>query len=153
MLQRLLYIACLMFALILTSKCSSAQWLERQVFATAGQSAGEFTIGEVFTLTLEADAKLTQGFHQPTFTSVGVEENDALEFMVWPNPASDMLQVQSNGKNYQWFILDAVGKIVLEGHATDGQALDLSQLARGSYFLRIQESESLVYHTTQFIRQ
>lgn len=130
----------------------SGQVIERQVFASAGQSAGEFTIGEVFTQTLSNENSLTQGFHQPFLTIVGVQEESTSLLKVWPNPTRDVLHIKCDFLDYQWRILDAAGRIVLEGNGTASEDLSVAQLARGSYLLRILDSASGFNESLQFVR-
>lgn len=65
----------------------------------------------------------------------GIDDAAAAGYKVWPNPATDMLHIMSpNGSSMQLSLLDAAGRIVLQGA---GSSLDLSAVAQGVYYLRI----------------
>lgn len=85
-------------------------------------------------------------------TPVGIHEqkiNNSL--VVYPNPASDFVQIEVTGINQMetWEIRDAKGRIVLNGYFTSSegiqtQRIDAKQLNSGIYFMRVYNSNEQV---------
>ncbi len=69
---------------------------------------------------------------------VGVEEEESRPtFSVFPNPATDIVQVSFTGRGDIYTLHDAVGQMVLTGRLVWGlNALDLTALPPGAYLLR-----------------
>ena len=73
-----------------------------------------------------------------------VDENNAMEIMVYPNPTNGILFVEtvctpSLPSETEYFITNVTGQTLLSGHITDEtQQIDVSGLAEGMYFVRIQ---------------
>jgi hypothetical protein len=87
--------------------------------------------------------------------STGVEETkpQAAVFNVYPNPAYDRLSIRMKGRSdekMKLVIFDAYGRIVMPLQDLSAETLDVSQLAAGVYFIRIQSSEGAV-STERFI--
>jgi hypothetical protein len=60
------------------------------------------------------------------------------EVAVYPNPASEVLNIRHNLTNEAYAIIDAAGRVVLNGTLTIGdEVIDLSKLNDGVYHLRI----------------
>lgn len=79
------------------------------------------------------------------------EDNAALPFSVWPNPAADVLNLNSNGlpvKEVQ--IMDITGKTVLHIRNFNGTAVPLHSLTRGTYILRALTDQKIF--TERFIK-
>lgn len=137
----------------------SAQMLTPTVVASGGEyffnaaanaslstTIGEMTMVETFAASSHF---LTQGFQQPEEKKEGiwVEESDYFElFEVFPNPASDRLNVRYKIKysgNIQLRFFDMNGVEVLSPYtqAYHGglqlEELDVSVLSQGMYFLQI----------------
>lgn len=78
---------------------------------------------------------------------LALEENNALEIKVYPNPTNDILFVQtfyamSLPTEIEYCIVNLTGQILLRGNITDEtQQIDVSGLAEGMYFVRIQSDE------------
>jgi hypothetical protein len=59
---------------------------------------------------------------------------------IFPNPASDVLYIQTAASNYdrmKVMILDAVGRPVMSEQRLSSDAIDISSLSNGIYFVRI----------------
>jgi hypothetical protein len=69
---------------------------------------------------------------------VGVGENDRLNMLVYPNPATDNLFIQSSGKLGHLEVFDAAGRKVLvaEAGARSTYTLNVSALEKGNYTVR-----------------
>ncbi|PTX61620.1 putative secreted protein (Por secretion system target) [Kordia periserrulae] len=72
-------------------------------------------------------------------SSLGINEENAEKFSVYPNPASDVLYVSSTvSEPYTVTIFDSVGKKLFTQHLQNRQAnLDVSSLASGLFFVEI----------------
>ena len=79
---------------------------------------------------------------------LAVDENNAMEIKVYPNPTNgilfvEMLRATSLQAETKYFITNMTGQTLLSGHITDeSQQIDVSGLAEGMYFVRIQNEES-----------
>lgn len=71
---------------------------------------------------------------------VGVEENSLNDIAVYPNPASDVLNVTFNSENngdYTVVILDIQGRVLLSESASSEIEFDIAELESGSYIVKI----------------
>ena len=79
-----------------------------------------------------------------------VDENNTMEIKVYPNPTNGILFVQtlratSLQAETKYFITNVTGQTLLSGHITDEtQQIDVSELADGMYFVRIQGDEEFI---------
>jgi hypothetical protein len=78
--------------------------------------------------------------------STGVAEWDHFSKMVllYPNPASDNVSVQSEKTIDSWFIKDVSGKVVASGKTNSGplQELNIEELKSGLYFVTLYSGRS-----------
>ncbi|MFH1120745.1 MAG: C25 family cysteine peptidase [Bacteroidota bacterium] len=76
-------------------------------------------------------------------TGIGQPQNFLPELIVYPNPASEKINIQTNGATYgllELTISDLTGKIVLPGMkipATGKYEADISKIEPGLYFIRL----------------
>ena len=71
---------------------------------------------------------------------VGLEEADLNDISVYPNPASDVLNVTFNSEDNQDYtvaILDIQGRVLLSESGSSTVAFDISDVAIGSYIVKI----------------
>lgn len=100
-----------------------------------------YTVGEVVIETgSDGSNDLTQGFHQTNWNFAGLESfSDDLSAMVYPNPTSDVLNIevsQFESINYQLF--DATGRIVRNGNLSElVTQVQVGHLEPGSYNLQL----------------
>lgn len=80
----------------------------------------------------------------PTVTSLHTN-NKVSALRVFPNPASDKLQVTTTARltNAQFSIQTIEGVMVSHGEGYTGEAIDISSLPSGVYLLSIQEQEEV----------
>ena len=65
---------------------------------------------------------------------------------LYPNPTSGVIYVYLEGPISQWTLLDAWGRILALGSATNASlSIDLSEYAAGTYTLQLQEKKQVVY--------
>jgi len=107
-----------------------------------GALAGEYYIGGEFTN--------DQGFelnHLAKGNSVSnsILENDLLDLKVYPNPAQSTVHLDLNGtKTNEVYLLNQTGQIVKMFDVFMGSShtqLDVTDLARGMYYLRVNQGE------------
>ena len=79
-----------------------------------------------------------------------VDENNAMEIKVYPNPTNGILFVETRRATslraeIEYFITNVTGQTLLSGHITDeSQQIDVSGLAEGMYFVRIQNNSKTI---------
>ena len=66
----------------------------------------------------------------------GVEEANATNVSVYPNPANGVLNIVANANNYEYQIINSLGQVVISGNANGKTTVNVSEL-NGVYFLRI----------------
>jgi hypothetical protein len=72
-------------------------------------------------------------------------EIPAAEFQVFPNPAVDVLNIQSSATLKTLALFDMQGKIVLQNEISNEaltQQLNISNLPKGVYFLRVNNGQA-----------
>jgi hypothetical protein len=113
--------------------------------AMLSTTIGEMTMVETFST---AGNFLTQGFQQPEDFNVGIAEPKPgiNEILVYPNPASDILNLQTNfhaAGSYLATISNVIGQTVSNSVSgkTRGMpmnhAINIKQLVNGIYFIKV----------------
>lgn len=75
-----------------------------------------------------------------TVQSVSTQEE--LNVKIYPNPFSTQITIETNGLcNFAYEVYDVCGSIITQGQ--NDRSVDLSELAAGSYFLKIVSSEKM----------
>ena len=81
-----------------------------------------------------------------------VDENNAMEIKVYPNPTNNVLFVETRliaSLPAEYIITNVTGQTLLSGHITNEiQQIDVTRLAEGMYFVRIQSDNAI--HTCKF---
>ena len=82
-----------------------------------------------------------------TSAAIGVSENGFNAFVsVYPNPSADVITVSlanNNNEVFKYEIFDATGKLVMTvSNSNQQNKFDLSKFSKGSYFLKITNSNS-----------
>lgn len=75
-------------------------------------------------------------------------------FVVSPNPASESIELVSNGLNgikYHWKISDLTGKIIAENKHENGNKISVSNLKPAVYFITVKTEKSI--QTKRFIKE
>jgi serine protease AprX len=81
---------------------------------------------------------------------MAIDENNAMEINVYPNPTNGILFVEtvctpSLPEATKYIITNVAGQTLLSGHITDEtQQIDVSGLAEGMYFVRIQNNSKTI---------
>ena len=141
----------------------------QQVIGTTGTAKTEsglryaYTVGEPIIFTLKkpgVNVEITQGFHQPDVclpvSGVTDAEWAGWDIQVYPNPATDFLQVlhaSPNAKPLQAMVVNAEGKQI-SGVLTlsaNGDQIDLRQWVSGHYFMVMTHPDNGATATVQFV--
>ena len=115
---------------------------------TVGTMTVNYTIGEAIITTVgTGNLALTQGFHQPNYTVVVVEEQFPLGTVkVFPNPTSSILQVEFELVNLDDLLItlfDMTGNVIFTSKVNSNLwQTDLSGLASGYFLLSISDVKS-----------
>ena len=86
-------------------------------------------------------------------TNVGIEDHLANSVVLFPNPANDIINVQSSMFNVQSVeVIDVYGKVINTVNVVDNPTrINVSNLANGMYFVRVTTEEGVV--TKQFVKR
>lgn len=112
-------------------------------YGSSTQGSLSWTIGEpVIETLINGTTNLTQGFHQGNLivsTIPDLLKKEELDAMVYPNPVDDILTVKcSKTDNISIELYDELGKLLLlKQNIIDGHIINLQNLSRGSYMLKI----------------
>lgn len=77
-------------------------------------------------------------------TILAVNDNTKDGIKIYPNPVADKLSVLGIGKNQQYSIYSADGKLVKKGKFAEGKAIEVHDLPKGVYLLKI-ENQNLKF--------
>lgn len=72
-----------------------------------------------------------------------IEEEQTNEVSVFPNPSNSNVAIKGASSTSHWTLFDQLGGHVLTG---TGQSVPVNHLARGTYFLVVQDGEALSRH-------
>jgi hypothetical protein len=82
-------------------------------------------------------------------SGISIEESPEERLVVYPNPASDYLQVKADIKEEAISrIMDSFGSVVIEEKYTDKQSIEIQCLPRGLYFLVINCQSGNVFYSS-----
>lgn len=93
----------------------------------------------VFVVKIGDENYFPQPSSNPTIVNiVFVQELVQLKGLkVYPNPVTDNLSIEVDQQAFDYHLLDASGKQLLNGHCWEQQQLNFSELPQGVYFLQI----------------
>lgn len=104
-----------------------------------------FTIGEpIVTSFSNEDNILTQGFHQPSYQIVSLDEGfeiPTLQVKIYPNPSSDKVHVsmaEEQTQPFQVSLFSQTGTLLLTDQFSQEGIISVAALAEGIYFLQIE---------------
>ena len=126
-----------------------SQNVSPEVLSSAGgtlsnsQYMVDWTVGEpVIETVLGSTHILTQGFHQPDFFITSIKETHDYSILVYPNPASSVLMIQTDIQQpLQASLYDLNGKILNEIRFTESTEFNISNLSRSVYLLKITDQK------------
>jgi hypothetical protein len=77
---------------------------------------------------------------------VGIEEFEKFEVSIYPNPASDIVMIKSEGV-YSYEIIDLTGKIVRSAVNNIGAlSINISDISSGSYLVKLNNANGIQIH-------
>ncbi len=69
--------------------------------------------------------------------TVGVEEMNVKEFGIYPNPANNTLNINGGNTEFSYVLFNGMGQMVANGKAQGSEQVNVSDMAKGIYYLRI----------------
>ena len=114
--------------------------------ATSSQLS--WTLGETVTETFSTGTNyLSQGFHQTTLSATPIEDHDeSLSFSVFPNPATEELQLMLNNSKELFLVklFDVKGSLI---HSSDlygsvQTSINVSNISTGTYLLHLTDQNN-----------
>ncbi len=98
-----------------------------------------------------AEVSLVLSLYTPQYW-MGVEENNELNFGLFPNPTNELLSISGNyGQNASAEILDQAGRSIMNIELNELTNVDVSSLEPGVYFIQVIKDGSMA--TKQFVKQ
>ena len=67
----------------------------------------------------------------------GINEFSRVEFMIYPNPAKDVINIKSDAQRYEYQIINSLGQVVLNGILSGDNAVSVENINNGIYFLKL----------------
>jgi len=109
--------------------------------------------------TIVAKSTQTKVYHGPlTISSLcftnDVDETKGIknEFKIYPNPANNFIDIETELKNYSISVFDNMGKLILKEKSNQNNTrIDLSPFSNGIYFIQLQSDGKLV--SKKFIKE
>lgn len=87
------------------------------------------------------------------FGMLGAEEMSKAKFEIFPNPATDKVNVNFSGTaRYKYGISNSIGQNMLEGEL-DKSSIDLTNLASGIYILTITNDQGQILETQRLVKE
>lgn len=75
----------------------------------------------------------------------GIEENEIAQLNIYPNPATDILTIETQTAKGIYQLFDITGKILLQGTVASPKfTLDISSLSSGVYFISVTDGQRQV---------
>lgn len=78
-------------------------------------------------------------------TGIGLDENDA-EFTIYPQPADEYIQVESNGSSGNFNLYNINGQVVSQGQLNGENRISCSDIPSGVYILKIESKNRSSSH-------
>ncbi|MBK8624479.1 MAG: T9SS type A sorting domain-containing protein [Saprospiraceae bacterium] len=92
---------------------------------------------------VDTDPQKTVNLNPENVESRSIVDAQNLDAAIVPNPASGEIEISAKGfgSDAKWNIITQDGKVAMTGALIFGQKVDISHLAEGIYYMRIQEGE------------
>lgn len=68
--------------------------------------------------------------------TIGLEEMEVM-FAIYPNPAKDVININTNAVKYEYQLINSLGQVVVSGSANGAQQINVSDINKGMYFLKV----------------
>lgn len=87
-----------------------------------------------------------------TSINVGFESESATSISVYPNPATDYINIKTESIGDTYEIINGVGQVVNSGEISDeNMRIDVSDFTSGFYLVRVNEIVSKIYIEREFV--
>ena len=70
-------------------------------------------------------------------TGDGINEFGNVRFSIYPNPAHDVINIESNSKRYEYQLMNNLGQVVMKGDLSGENAISVENVDNGVYFLKL----------------
>lgn len=114
-----------------------------------GEATYSYTMGKVFSGTVYFRVKQLELNGSANYSSVRkVNINNNIDFKVWPNPATSMLQINIGNQNGRASIMDASGRVLKSVNLSAGiNRIQVNELNRGIYMLSFTTANGEISNT------
>ena len=68
--------------------------------------------------------------------TIGLEEMEVM-FAIYPNPAKDVININTNAVKYEYQLINGLGQVVISGTSNGAQQINVSDINKGMYFLKV----------------
>ena len=68
--------------------------------------------------------------------TIGLEEMEVM-FAIYPNPAKDVININTNAVKYEYQLINSLGQVVISGTSNGAQQINVSDINKGMYFLKV----------------
>lgn len=139
---------------LIAAGANSYVWLAPNLYSTSNkvkvipQTSTMFTV----TGTTESGCSVTSQVFVVVNNCTGLEQNALSDFKIFPNPASEQLFVQTDGREMSITITDVSGRVIASQITTGTLTnIDLKNFSVGVYYIRLQAGD--YNRIEKFIRQ
>lgn len=99
------------------------------------------------------DTVLCNSSNQLVSISVGIDEYYKFPVLIYPNPASHSIFIQTENRMNLFYLQDVTGKLLLQGSFNSSSTqIEINSLDAGIYFLNLQNEQGSVTKKVQVIR-
>jgi hypothetical protein len=121
---------------------------------TDGEANYSYTMGKVFSGTVFFRVKQVELNGSSNYSTVKkVNLNGSIDLKVWPNPATDLIQINTGNKTGKASIIDASGRIIKSIILGSGiNRISVNDLNRGLYMVTFNSNQGDVLQT-KFLKQ
>ncbi|MEN9953025.1 MAG: hypothetical protein RLZZ520_1293 [Bacteroidota bacterium] len=121
---------------------------------TDGEATYSYTMGKVFSGTVFFRVKQLELNGSANYSTVKkVNLNSSIDLKVWPNPATDLIQINTGNKTGKASIIDASGRAVKSIVLSAGiNRISVNDLNRGLYMVTFNSNQGEIVHA-RFLKQ
>jgi hypothetical protein len=121
---------------------------------TDGESAYTYTMGKVFSGTVYFRVKQLELNGSANYSAVKkINLNTTIDLKVWPNPATDLIQINAGNKTGKVSIMDASGRVIKSTLLSAGiNRISVNDLNRGLYMVTFNSNQGDLLQT-KFLKQ
>jgi hypothetical protein len=132
--------------MVITAGQASASTLNVTALDAYSLNGIDYTTSGTYTQVIQNEMGCDSTITLNLTLTLGVGEINAVSFEVYPNPTADQFTIDASQAVFGAYqIQDAQGKLVKEGSMNGlSTTIDLNQVARGIYFLRIAEASEAI---------